>query len=495
MRPRSLKVFFIVAAFLINLLVATFWPNLGCSIVASCLFTVAVVWMFNVDPGAMWLLFPVALTQLSVLLSLNVIDSGAYMIEMGQFARPSPAAAVFACYSLVFLLTSFFMFRRLKRGDKSAQVIQASTHGTHPIFQWAIVSMGMLCVLYLLIAGLRTGFPLLTGTDRFVYRRLYADVLTVNILDLKLIPPAILGAMAAFSQIKPIRILSITAFVGLMALSFLYGDKFFIIIVSVSSFVLPLILKSPRSAVRTLAKLTPLIAIGGLCVLSVTYLIYSDYGARSSDDTFARLGDRVAGQGELWSVAVEYSSKWINFDHDIVYQNLASTVAKNSQDYAFDYHLGALYFVEKYSPPAMYRSFQHSKGFVTPTAAYEAYGLVAFGYIGLAVLMVVTGLFVSWVMFYFYRTVVTFQLFAVLLSSFIMNQTVKFLSQAALYALLSVGVLKAYIAFFILQLLVSGASRGLSSRKRLDAQPGEQAIANGTGSTSEEPKGLPASGA
>lgn len=451
----------VAALLLLNLMVAVAWPNAGSSLIATALFVVVTAALFIRNTTAMWLLLPLILTLLSVMISLNVIEAGGYMVEMGEQGHASCAAASYSCYALIFLGACLAVFARF---SAPARAVEAQ-HGqdTHAILQWPLVAAGVLCVTYLLLAGLRTGFPLLTGTDRFVYRRLYADVISVNILDQKLIPPAVLGTLAAFGANTWTRRLGLWIFLALMILSFLYGDKFFIILVSIASFTVAFVISRPDSALQLLRRLAPLIALGIAAVLAVTFLIYSDYGTNSVQDTLVRFGDRVTGQGQLWYVAVEHSSRLVAFERGLVVQNLASLVAPNSQEFAFEHHLGALYFVEHFSPPAMFRSFQHNAGFVTPTMAFEAYGLVMFGYLGLAVQMAVAGALVGCLMAWLYRSIRSANAFAVLLPAFVMNQTIKLLSQGTLYIILSISALKSYAAFLVLQALVSLISRGMRS--------------------------------
>ena len=460
----------IAGAHLLNFAIVLLWPNLVCSYVATGLFALVLILLFRLDSIAMWLLLPFVIAQVSVMVSLNVIEAGSYMVEMGEAGHPSTAAASFGLYSTVLLLTSVLTLRRLRRpAEREGGLAADPAAGAHVLFQWAMVCVALLSVGYLLLAGLRTGFPLLSGMDRFVYRRLYADILTVNILDLKITPPIVLGALAAFADRSSIRRLGFAAFIALLGLSFLYGEKFFIILVSVGSFIVPFIIRNPQSTARLLGRLAPLIAVAVGCVAAVTFLIYSDYGARGTEATLARLGDRVGGQGQLWFVAVEHASRWIHLDTDLLYQNLANLVAPNPQDYAFEHHLAVLHFIYHYSPPAMFRSFQHNAGFVTATMGFEAYGLVMFGYVGLLVQMILTGIFLGWLLGYLHRAIAQGAIFTVLLPAFLLTQTVKLLSQGTLYILLSLSVCKAYAAFLILQFLVSAASNGLDPLRRLRA--------------------------
>jgi hypothetical protein len=268
--------------------------------------------------------------------------------------------------------------------------------------------------------------------------------------------------VAAQSDRRSVWRCACIAFAGLMGASFLYSDKFFIILESIGAFMLPFVIRSPQSAARMLRRAFPWVAPGIIAVLAVTFFIYSDHGSRSADATLASLGERIAGQGELWLMAVEHSPGWLHFDAHTARENLASLFARVPQDYAFEHHLGAEYFVYRYSPPAMYRSFEHNAGFVTPTMGYEAYGLMIFGFAGLLVVMVVTGVCVGWLMRWLNRVIQRGDLFGVLLPVVVMSETGKLLAQGTLYNVVSVSTFKIYAAFLALQVLVAALARGLS---------------------------------
>jgi uncharacterized membrane protein YhaH (DUF805 family) len=461
---RSKQVVIIAGALLLDLAIASCWPNLGTSCVATVLFTLALVALLRAEPVGTWLLFPFILLQLSVLVSLNVIDAGAYMVEMGRAGKPTAAAAAYACYSLLLLITSIGVYRALRaRTNSHGGRTFPQSPEMHGIFQYCLVGCGAGCAAYLLIAGLRTGFPVLMGIDRFEFRRLFADMSTVNILNLKSVLACALGTVAALTHRRLIKWGASGAFAALMGVSFLYGDKFFIILIAIGVFVLPLVIRNPDSAARMILRAAPWAAVGVASALAVTFLMYSDFGARSSSATFEKLGDRVAGQGQLWQMAVEHSPGWIDFDPGKVRENLASLVAENSQDFVFRHHLTAEYFVYRYSPPAMYRSFLHNAGYVTPTMAYEAYGLVMFGYLGLALLMAMTGVFFGCLIAYLHGTIERGELLGVLLPAYVLTQAIKFFTQGTLYNLLSLSTLKWYAALWVLHSVARVLARGLSA--------------------------------
>lgn len=461
---RSKRMVIIAGALVLDLAIASWWPNLGISCGATVLFTLALVALLRAEPVGTWLLFPFILLQVSVLVSLNVIDAGAYMVEMGRAGKPTAAAAAYACYSMLLLTTSIGIYHALRAGARAGGAPPRSPE-MHGIFQYCLVWCGAGCAAYLLIAGLRTGFPLLMGIDRFEYRRLFADMATVNILNLKSVLACALGTVAALTHRRLIKWGASGAFAALMGLSFLYGDKFFIILISIGVFVLPLVIRNPDSAARMILRAAPWAAVGVASALAVTFVMYSDFGARSSSATFEKLGDRVAGQGQLWQIAVEHSPSWIDFDAGKVRENLASLVAENSQDFVFRHHLTAEYFVYKYSPPAMYRSFLHNAGYVTPTMAFEAYSLVMFGYIGLAILIVMTGVFFGWLIAYLHGTIERGELFGVLLPAYVLTQAIKFFTQGTLYNLLSLSTFKWYAALLVLHSVTRVLARGLSADK------------------------------
>jgi hypothetical protein len=410
------------------------------------------------------------------MVSLVAIESGTFMKEMGTAGHASTAGASFIVYSLLFLVVGLLTFKQLQ-GPRDAAGAAPAASGVERSFivSNAALVAGSLAVVYLAIAGLKTGFPLLTGTDRFEFRANDADIVTLNLLNLKFSLGAMLGVGAAWSVTRGRTVLHHLVFALYILVSFLYGDKFFIVLIAASFYAMPFLVRNPRGIARMVRKLAPFVALVLLCVTGVTLFIYSGYGARSLDDTLTKLAGRIAGQGQLWFMAVEDSSNWINFDVDTVEKNLSSIPANPAATYVFEHRLAAFYFVEKYSPSAMYFSFLHNGGAVTPTMVFEAYGLVTFGYVGLAVLIAAMGMVVGALIHWLARAMMSGNPVNALLPAFVMSQTISLMSQATVYSVIGLSSFKAYAAFFVLQLI---AAAWLKQANRGHAAVGNRPVSN-----------------
>lgn len=450
----------LVAALLGNCIISAAWPDPMASFVTLILFIVAVAQLFSSSPSAVMLAAPFMILHLSVMVSLIAIESGAYMKEMGTEGHASVASATFIVYSLLLLSSAVLTYRWLdarrerKAGRRRAASMAANGRQLrHWIKSYSAILIGGVIVSYLLLRGLGTGFPLLTGTDRFQYRS-RTDVLTLNFLNLKYVLGAFIGCGAAFAATARVRIVHHLVFVGYVVTSFLFGDKFFNILIASTFYAMPFTLREPDRIKQLMRRSLPMVLIVVACVTSVTAFIYSRGGELTPAETARHLGDRVAGQGQLWFMAVEDSASWIKFDTQIVRENLLNLVANPAAGYAFEHRLAAFYFVERYSPPAMHLSFVHNAGSVTPTMVFEAYGLVTFGFLGLAVMGILLGVFTGAAGYFLARSIMTGNPINALLPAFVMTQMIYMAAQGTLYSLIGLSSFKAYAAFWLLQSLV-----------------------------------------
>jgi len=438
-----------------NCALAVLWPGPLTALAALILFVTIVMCMFRASPGAVVLLLPFVIIYVASLVSMNAIEAGAYMKEVGRHGAASPASAGFAlCCSLFVLTAAAVHLRRLQR--KPFEAVAPHLIDERPfIVGWGAVAVVVCVDAYLAIAGMRGGFPLLAGTDRFEYRRLSADVLTLNFLNLKFVFGAFLGAGAAFAANRFQRDCHHLTFAAYLTLSFLFGDKFFIILAAAAFYGMPLLIKQPDGIVRRIRRHSPIALLLVACVFAVTVFIYSDYGQSSLEAALMRVGERVAGQGQLWHVAVEDTSRWVAFNAEAVRLNIENLFANPAADFAFRHRLAAFHFVERYAPSAMYQSYLNNAGTVTPTLVFEAYALVTFGYLGLVLALiaagVVTGLLLTWLA----RSFMSGNPFNVLLPAFVCTQLMSLMSQATLYSVLGLSAFKAYGAFLVVQLVVA----------------------------------------
>jgi hypothetical protein len=452
----------LVAALAGNCIISVAWPDPMASFATLVLYVIAIAQLFSSSPSAVMLAAPFMVMHFSVMLSLIAIESGAYMKEMGAFGHASISSATYIVYSLLLLCSAILVYRAMdarrvrnckKQKQAEAPAVQAVRAYRHWIESYGAVVIGGLIVSYLLLRGLGTGFPLLTGTDRFQYRS-RTDVLTLNFLNLKYVLGALIGCGAAFATTPRMRKLHHWTFVGYILASFLFGDKFFNIMLASIFYSMPFLIREPDRMKASIRRGAPMVLIMLVCVSAVTVFIYSGNGALTVAETVQRLGDRVAGQGQLWFMAVEDGASWVKFDEHIVRENFLNLFANPASGYAFEHRLAAFYFVERYSPPAMHLSFVHNAGSVTPTMVFEAYGLVTFGFIGLAFTGILLGAITGLAGYFLARSIMTGNPINTLLPAFVMTQMIYMAAQGTMYSLIGLSSFKAYAAFWVLQRLV-----------------------------------------
>ena len=457
-------------ALVANATIGVLAPNMASSIASTILFVLSIILVFRSEPVSVWLLLPFIWLQFSVLLSLNFAEGGAYMPEIGESGGPSIAAVAYAMFSLLTVVTAILARRLLasRLADPGPGPRSAPAPGRRPV---SLFDVGLLCLaagssLYLLAAGLRTGFPLLTHTDRFMYRRLDADVLTIDILDLQLLPALALGVGRLTTSSSVLRHAYVGLFMLQLVASALFGDKFTILLMSLLVFASPGMIHSPDTMKRTAVRLLPAFGMVAVLMTAATLFIYSDYGALDLGDTLLLIGERISGQGQLWYVTVQHNAFVFRFDAKSIHGVLASILYKNPADYMFQHRLGPYFFVQAYAPPAQYRAVLHDLGTVTPTMGFEAYGLALFGYAGLLVQVVATGVLLAALTIFIERAIRSGNPLRALFPAFLLNASLKLFAQGTLFNVCSVPLFKSYGAFLLFEIIIAILARSVPTPSR-----------------------------
>jgi len=447
---------------LINLVFDTLWPNTLSPVIALGLYFIALMQIFTAYPFAFILILPFVILHASAMFSLVTIENGADMKEVAYTGYPTAATSSYVLYALVFLIAAVLAYTYCKT-RYPVDLIRAESNARRltGIVRNAPLFVVIVAILFLLAVGVKSGFPLIKGTDRFAFRRLEADPITLNLLNLKFLIAAILGSSAVFATSRFSRRLHHAVLLAYLLTSFLFGDKFFAILTSGSIYITAqLLLTSETVIVRTVAFIAPIALAAVVAVFSMTLYIYSDYGKTSLSEAFSKVADRIAGQGQLWFMAHKDTDTIVSFKSEMVAENIRALVNVPSSDYAFDHRLGPFYFVEKYYPRALYAATLHNAGWVSPTVVFEAYGLVIFGYVGLVFLMAAAGFVAGALSYYFSSALLTGNMFSILLPAYIFDATFKVMSQGTLYNIFGLSAFKAYTAFGLLQIVVAMFVRG-----------------------------------
>lgn len=205
----------------------------GWSWIAMLQFVWLCVLCFRVQPQVFALFLPIVLTRASVVVALVAIEYGAHLPEVALAGTPGPHTAsyvvvsawLFACYMLAFSLLQRSLLR--SRGSLLTAMFDRYALQVSAL----IIGVGAIATLWLIFVGGSRGFPLLAGVDRFVFRRIFADPLTLNILNFKSILASALGLVTFCLPIRATwKRLSLATFIVFVAVNFLFGDKFFIIL-------------------------------------------------------------------------------------------------------------------------------------------------------------------------------------------------------------------------------------------------------------------------
>ncbi|WP_320450783.1 DUF6418 domain-containing protein [Sphingomonas sp. CFBP8993] len=450
----------LVALLAANWSLAAAWPNILFSGSSLVLFGGLLLLLGRISPAGLILLLPLVITRGATLVSLLVIEAGAYMPEVNRLGEPGDASASFLAFTALFFLVFALVFRRLE-----ATVL---AYARAPLLDMVVAWLGwpvvLLCMALGGIAflhGLQGGFPLLAGVDRFLYRREYSSGLVLILLDNKFLFAAMLGAVAFAPRYQPLlKTAAIVAFLGLTGLYFLFGDKFFTILAEVAFFAMPLLLTRQGRLAGTMLRLA--VPVGALlcAALGATLYIYSGYGRLPLDRTVTLVGERIAGQGELWFIASRDARRMTNWDAHLVDRNIDTLGDKSPPASAFANGVETYYFIERYSPSKLAASFRKNQGWVQLTMGTEAMALVMFGYAGVAVIMALLGALVAFAALYLRRAFESGFPLSLFFAVWTFLQIYFAVQQASLWSIAAPGQINRLLLFLTIEIALLAVNRG-----------------------------------
>jgi len=446
---------FIALLVLLNIVLAALYPSPFNAVAACILYGSAFIAIFRWRPKAVLFAAPIAFVHTSVLVSLIAVESGAFMKEMGAVGRASGAGALYALLTIVFLWAAAWIFGVLERKYPAAPAGAEAMAKRHALLmRWLPLAFGAFTILLLLAKGAATGFPMLQGFDRFAYRRAVGDPITLNLLNLKIVIAAFLGTAATLSPLNRVKWCYHGVFIAYLAASFLFGDKFFILIISSLVYLATQLVGDIALLKRRLKVVLPLAICVVIIASCLTIYVYSGGGRLSFESTALRLLDRISGQAQLWFLAFDRNFGWLRFDSEAAMLNLQSLFASPAADFVFEKRLAAFHFVWKYSPAQMYWSFVGNAGYVAPAMAFEAYLMELFGLVGTLLALLLSGIVLGLISFAVYAGVRSGNPYRALLPAHVYVQFYYLVVGGTIFSLLSVGTMKAYAAFAALQVLV-----------------------------------------
>ncbi len=344
----------------------------------------------------MVLILPLMITSASVVIALSMIEFGFPIPELDTVGSPGAYTISFVLYETVFLLAFASAFALLNGHGSKASPFQMQVRSFYAkyarLIALGILVLAILNILILLAFGAMTGFPLLTGTDRFMYRRMMGNVVILYLLNFKSICAFIIGFGAfVVARDRVIRLALIMCFTLLSFVYFLFGDKFFTILSAVASFLAPWLYLNHVMVRKRLGIFALGAAVLAVPACGITWMIYSNFGQISTYETSQRLSGRIVGQGELWFIQSKVGAKAFQWDSLLVQRNIESLFIKDADLNALRASIGPHYFSDRYAPDKIRASIHRNAGSTTYTMALEPLGLVMFGWAGLVILKALCG--------------------------------------------------------------------------------------------------------
>ncbi|MHA6721291.1 DUF6418 domain-containing protein [Sphingomonas sp. RS6] len=257
------------------------------------------------------------------------IESGAYMTETQTIGHATGAfSRLLIVYILFFGVVSALVERAwpgLRQVYRRAEPIWQANAGF--IWKTLVVTAALSSVL-LLWVGLKNGFPLLSGIDRFSFERRVDSTFYGVFMRNRLVLVPFIGALLAIPQYRR-RAAGLT--VWLLAVSILFGEKFTSLVLVISMVGIPAVLVhigyGRQIPVRSLALGSAMIA-----ALTIPAVLLA-YGAASDlDMALQRYADRAALQGQLWYHADKSHAAPTAFDKAALSADVATWFSPNAQD-------------------------------------------------------------------------------------------------------------------------------------------------------------------
>ena len=449
----------LTAALSLHWALAAAWPSTAFSLSSLLLFGALLLLVGRISAAGLILLLPLVITRGATLVSLLVIEAGAYMPEVNQQGVAGDASASFVAFTAIFFLAFALIFRSCERWflayARSPLLDQVVAWLGWPVVG-VCTALGALAFLH----GMQSGFPLLAGVDRLLYQREYSSGLVLILLDNKFLFAAMLGAIAFAPRYQPLlKTAAILTFLALTALYFLFGDKFFTILAEVAFFAMPLLLVRQGRLAGTMLRLAVPVAALLCAALGATLYIYSGYGRLPLDRTVTLVGERIAGQGELWFVASRDARRVTHWDAHLVARNLDTLGDKSPPATAFANGVETYYFIQRYAPAALADSFRKNGGWVQLTMGTEAMALVMFGYVGVAVVMVVLGVLVAFAALYLRRSFESAFPLSLFFAVWTFLQVYFSAQQASLWSIAAPGQINRLLLFVTIEIILLAINR------------------------------------
>ncbi|EIZ81189.1 putative membrane protein [Novosphingobium sp. Rr 2-17] len=411
--------------------------------------------------SSMAIMLPIIMAKILLLFSLVFIGHHFFIRELGLMGAGSVHSAYFVVISCAFLHISAMVSASL------AKTIPPRPLAPFPMllysFVVAAIGAALIAIFYLLFTGFTQGFALLDATDRFVYRSkqgwLFGIIITFK--------PILAGLMGFVRFRMPVprrfQFFVTMTFAALVASSALFGDKFLSLLVLFGYYFAPFLILQGQIDARAKRIAITLSLLAGVLVSSLTYFIYSDYGALDGSATAERLFGRFTGQGQLWYATMRSEPELAAIDHAELSRLSAVMAAQSADQVAFDTRTGIFHMVVLFAPDNIRNSIFNASGYVQFTGASEAYLALLLGQIPMAFLIMALAVTCGLLVYYVYNALWAGSMPSYFIALFILSNFASMLNQASFWQIFGARALM-YIALMVimdlgLRIMFSGRQR------------------------------------
>ncbi|RYD50579.1 MAG: hypothetical protein EOP52_13785 [Sphingobacteriales bacterium] len=342
------------------------------SLFALVYFIVFSAMVAKYSPAAFVLLLWFIFIRLTTMVSGVAIESGGYMPEMVMTGFPTGSFVRLALFYTLGIVMAVWFINALLPKALNPNVPRM------PVQRWAPLVFGLVILLcaWAFFIGLKSGFPLLSGTDRIVYWKEVSNRFLFFFLGNRTILAALLGVIFVATT-GLWRRGALALLILILALSFLFAEKFTSICQILFFFITPIFLLNPHLQKDIARRLIPIGILLACLTLPVILVVYGVF--TNPAEAIDRLQVRATAQAEVWFVADQDDGRIFGINTQLAAYNFRSLFALDADAMSRSApYIGARDFMSQYLETPRYNSYVE-RG-VTLTMATEGYLLKVFGW-------------------------------------------------------------------------------------------------------------------
>ncbi|MDD3183676.1 MAG: hypothetical protein PHD48_12875, partial [Alphaproteobacteria bacterium] len=313
------------------LLMTSWWVYPVSAWLALLLYGFFFMRLLKIAPAsALTLLAAFGIMGATQMISGVMIELGGFLSETGQMGEPTGGFMRLTITYIIFFGTAAFVseyFVSSWKKQGQIEIFIANKLQPNALVATIINAITIMAFAYLIIIGIKNGFPLLTETDRFAFRSDLGDPVFLSVIGNRIAIILYLGFMNVLTKNKGMyRLMTLCLFV----ISALFGEKF-------SSLTIMLMLFFTPALMRTAWKLKALpikriFLIGAVMAALTMPLVFIVYGGlHDSQAAIDRTIDRMTLQGQLWFLADREVDDFFRFDAEPLANDL-KMIAAPKQD-------------------------------------------------------------------------------------------------------------------------------------------------------------------